>query len=316
MPMTEPIPEYLGETKRRSRKVAALLTALCPGLGYMYIGQALKGVTINLLFLLMLETFVITFSILKYFPLLPFLVVSFAWITFTAFSIKSVLKQIEPSDYVLKGYNHWMTYSAMALGTLMLPVAATVLFISSFLIGATQIENGAMLPSMRGGDTLLFDRAAYRTQPPRQGDLVAVRVEGDVHILRVVAVEKDVVGIEGESVYVNGSLLERSIFEDGVIEKRGLLAMVETNRDKKYVITLAPKAHNGLVIEPTELDLSELFVMADNRSQIHAAQEASIRDSRNFGPISNDQVLGRPLFIGWSTNGDSTRWDRVGLRVQ
>lgn len=314
--------EYRGETKPRVPRVGVLLTILCPGLGYMYVGQFLKGLTITLLFLLMLETAVVVFSILKFFPLLPFLVVVTAWLVFTGFVAHDVARKCREEDYLLKGYNHWTIYATVFVLSYLVPIYATVHFMSRYLVGFDRVESIAMVPTIHADDVVLVDKSAYRNRTPRRGDLVAFRRDGDSFVLRVVAVEGDVVRIEGETVIVNSEPLERAELTDlssrvPLLEGEGdLLAMVETNHGSAYVISVSPKAYSAHSIPPRKLDDGELFVLADNRSQVSLRGRARIRDSRDFGPISIDEVTGEPLYIAWSSHDDGTRWARIGLRTQ
>lgn len=316
--------EYFGETKPRRRWLAVLLTFLCPGLGYMYVGQLLKGVTINLLFLLMAETFVIVFGILKFFPLLPLIVLVVAWLIFSGFAAFGAVGHIEDeSEYVLKGYNHWMIYAVVVLLTFTVPIGATAHFISVYLLGTHEVAAPGMYPTLRTGDVVLVDLAAYRDRAPQRGDLVTVRARGDREvILRVVGVAGDVVRIEGETVFVNSEPLDRSPLDDQALrvpslDDGDLLAMVEHNNGNRYVISVSPKAFNAQSIAPTKIAADEFFVLADNRSQVGGEPARPIRDSRDFGAVALRDVTGRPLYIAWSRAADSdVRWDRVGLRTQ
>lgn len=315
--------EYLGETKARNPYLAVALTFLCPGLGYMYVGQILKGVTINLLFLLMLETFVIVFSILKFFPLLPLLVFAVAWGVFSGFAAHGVLAHCRDSEhYVLKGYNHWTIYAIAFLMTFAVPVYATMHFIAEYLLGFERVQTSAMYPTIHDDDVVLIDLSAYRNRVPKRGDLVAVTPPGEHRsvVLRVVAVENDVVRIEGETVFVNNEPLERLQLTNSRVPSMDgegdLLAMVENNNGQAYVISVSPKAFSSHSMPPKKLAAHQLFVLADNRSQIDKDAKTRIRDSRDFGPVRLENIEGEPLYIAWSRQDGRTRWDRIGLRTQ
>lgn len=322
--------EYHGETKDRRPAVAVLLTFLCPGLGYMYTGHLLKGITVNLLYLLALETFVIVFSILKFFPLLPMLVLVAGWAVFTALASVSVLNHVKQNEegetYLLKGYNHWTIYAVVFVLTYALPIFATGHFISSYLLSLERIESSGMYPTLQAGDVAMIDLSAYRNRVPRRGDLVAVRpddVVDDALVLRVVGVENDVIRIEGETVFVNSEPLERRKLNDTALRvpsmdgEGDLLAMmVEENNGNRYVISVSPKAFLAHSMPPTKLAANEFFVLADNRSQVPANGEKRIRDSRDFGAVELSEVAGEPLYIAWSSDAEGARWERIGLRTQ
>lgn len=324
--------EYLGETKARRRAVALALTLLCPGLGLMYVGQLLKGVTINLIFLLVLEAFVIVFSILKFFPLLPAMVVVLAWVVFTTFVGAAVADKLpkDGEEYLLRGYNHWTIYAVVYVLTFAAPIGVTAQFVSRYLLGFEGIASAAMYPTLKVGDVALVDKSAFRNHAPQRGDLVTVSAHGTGAglVLRVVGVADDIIRIEGQTVFVNNEPLEREeLAEDALrgpsLDGEGdLLAMVEENHGNRYVISVSPKAYVADSIPPTKLAADELFVLADNRAQVphgmkgQRDQGARIRDSRDFGTVHRDEVIGRPLYIAWSTGATGVRWDRIGLRTQ
>ena len=326
--------EYRGETKPRRRWLAALLTLLCPGLGHLYVGQLFKGVTITLAFLLLIQAFVLVFSVVKFFPLLPFAVVLVSWLVFTAFAARDAASYVgrdgldRAGGYVLRGYNHWMVYGVVAVLIYVVPLYVTGIFVTQYLLGFERIESSVMFPTVKPGDTVLVDRSAYRERTPRRGELVAVQTPGEgeeLSVLRVVAVPGDVVSIEGETVYVNDEPLHRSdLSEDDIatptVQPREgeLLAMIEHNHGNSYVISVSPRAFSAVMMPPTKLEPDQLFVLADNRSQVATRAGVRIRDSRNFGPLDDAAVVGKPLYIAWSTAPGSgeLRLDRVGLRTQ
>ncbi len=316
--------EYRGEPKPRSKKVGVLLSFLSPALGYMYVGQFLKGITINLLFLLLLEGFVIVFSVLKFFPLLPGVVVVLTWLVFSTLVARDVAGACEDQgeEYVGKHYNHWMFYGLVWFAAYALPIYGTGYFLSQYLVGFVQVEHALMYPSIQPGDTVMIDRSAYRNSQPSRGDLVVVDAEGEnsVRILRVVGVEGDIVRVEGETVYVNDEPLERSQLEKDevetstvAIESADLLALVEHNNGERYVISVSPKAR-VLVNVADEVGTNEFFVLADNRS--HVPPDGSKFDSRGFGAIRAEQILGKPVYVAWANDRSGTRPDRIGLRTQ
>jgi signal peptidase I len=320
---------YRGETKPRNKWVAVALTYLCPGLGYMYVGQFIKGLTINLLFLLMLEIFIISLSILKFFPIIPFAVLVGAWLVFSTLIALELASQADQAgdDFVLQGYNHWTIYLVVYLLTFLVPIALTVEFTQSNLWQLETVENGAMYPTVQPGETVLVDMNAFRQHAPVRGDVVAVTPpEADeMQILRVVGVNQDVVRMEGNTLFVNDEAVGRSPLVDqdelahNELEKEsGLLAWVEHNQGERYVISVSPRVYTELTMPPTRLEPDQYFLLADNRSQVPVqGEKAKIRDSRNFGNVAGEQLEGVPRYIFWSVGPDgSIRWDRIGLRVR
>lgn len=317
---------YRGETKPRNKGVAIALTYLCPGLGYMYVGEFIKGLTVNLLFLLLIEVFIISFSILKFFPLLPFAVIVAGWLLFSTMIALDIADKAARAgdDYVLQGYNHWTLYLVAFLLSFLVPIVLTLDFTRSNLWSVHTVENGAMYPTIQPGDTVLVDLNAFREEPPVRGEVVATEpTEDDMQFLRVVGVQDDVVRMEGNTLYVNDQEVGRSPLKEEQIahvelhRDSGLLAWVEHNQGERYVISVSPRVYTELTMPPTRLAADEYFLLADNRSQVPIqGEQTQIRDSRNFGKVSGPDLAGVPRFIFWSRGPDgSVRWDRIGLRV-
>jgi len=219
-------------------------------------------------------------------------------------------------------------------------------FVITFLVQAFQIPSESMENTLLIGDYLLVDKVHYGHpgvwgevlpySPIKHGDIIVFRypVHPAQHFVkRVVGVPGDRVRLQNKIVYVN----ERPLHEDYVIYK----AMMEDHyRDDFPVLEatapgvtagwwekMRPLVHNGELVVPP----GHYFVMGDNRDQS--------LDSRYWGLVPRENIIGRPLLIYWSmrtrepeTSSDAadgklgrfvymmthvvqeTRWDRT-LRI-
>lgn len=311
--------EYLGETRERKTSHLIALSLFAPGMGFVYAGQLLKGISINLFFVLFVELFIISFSFLKFFPALPLFVLTVSWIVLTIFAIDAARKTLTNEPYLLKSFNHPLMYALIATLTFLGPLLATGQFAMTRLLTFVPVEHAALTPSVAPGDVLLVDRTTYTRRTPRRGELLALREQPNVpNALRTVAVEGDVVRIDGIDILVNELPLQHIELQIAG-EQEDLLAMVEENNGSRYVVAISPRAYTADSMQATELKENEVFALADNRNQIPlpGAQQPP-RDSRNFGPLSTDEIIGKPLFIAWSTEPQTgnVRWDRIGLRLR
>mgnify|MGYP006282871739 CR=1 FL=1 len=314
-------------TRRPKKSVATGLSILCPGLGYLYIGDFKVGILTNVVFVLALAGFVLLFDLLTFFPGLPLLVIAASWLVFTALVIQDVRARIDAHEgpFEEESYNHWTIYGGVFLLAYVLPVGAVVVFTNSFLVGFEKIESARMFPNVKPGDTVLIEKNAYRSKKPKPGDLVALKFPGTdtYRILRVVANGGSRVQIAANTVYVGERELpqmpldeheERATSPDGDFE-----LWVEQNGGAKYVVSLLPSAVDEPTFRTQTLAEDELYLLSDNRSR-PSEEERSTNpgDSREFGPVRSDAVAGKPLYIAWSTSPQTgeIRWDRIGLRLQ
>lgn len=147
----------------------------------------------------------------------------------------------------------------------MLPALFIALVVHMFMAQAMRVQGSSMEPSLSSDQRVIVEKVTYYLHGPRRGDIVVVNMPdyGDeLLIKRVIAVAGEEVEIANGRVYVNGRLLE-----------------------EPYVVDDTPGSQKW-VIEPLHV-----FVMGDNR---HASN-----DSRRFGTVHRDQILGRAMLRYW-----------------
>lgn len=140
-------------------------------------------------------------------------------------------------------------------------VAVLLFVVFRFVIGTSTVDGKSMYPTLRNGQRLFFLRIMPKYHP---GDIISFRMpSGDYYVKRVIAIEGDVVVVEGGGITVNGEKLDE------------------------------PYAHGktdvqeDTVVYPYTVGKDAYFVVGDNR-------EHSI-DSRSFGAIVKYQIRGRIL---------------------
>lgn len=143
---------------------------------------------------------------------------------------------------------------------------ALALLIQQFLVKPFVIPSESMVPTLVQGDRVLVNRFTYRFGDPRRGDVVVFQspLSTDDYIKRVVAVGGDTVAVRDGRLYVNGASQDEPYLND------------ELMADDFAEVTVPPGA---------------CFVMGDNRN--------NSGDSRVFGPIPKDTILGKAFAIYW-----------------
>ena len=159
-------------------------------------------------------------------------------------------------------------------------VLTVVLFwvVQSFVAQPFQVRQLSMQSTIENNEYVLIDKLTPRFDPYHRGDIVvfapplaAATQLGEPFIKRIIGVAGDTIALRDGRVFVNGTAL-----------------------DEPYLFAL-----DG-VAEPTEPETADdswtigegkLFVMGDHRR--HSS------DSRSFGPITVDSVVGRAWLRYW-----------------
>jgi signal peptidase I len=135
-----------------------------------------------------------------------------------------------------------------------------------------------MVPTLEVGDRVLVNKLSYRLHDVNRGDLVVFeRPEGETDqnvkdlIKRVVGLPGDQLVIKDNAVYINGDRLDEGYLPAGTVTKQGRLDCVDES--------------------PCVIPEDAVWVMGDNREHSF--------DSRYFGPIEQDTIVGRAFLRIW-----------------
>jgi signal peptidase I len=151
------------------------------------------------------------------------------------------------------------------VGTIV-PAVLIALLIHVFLAQATRVYGQSMQPGLHTNERLVVEKLSYRLHGPRRGDVVVLHDPSGGSELLI----KRVIGLAGERVTV----ADGRVFIDGVA------------LEEPYLNQETQGSGRSWLVPPLQV-----FVMGDNR-------QAS-RDSRSFGTVPRDQIIGRALFRYW-----------------
>lgn len=146
-------------------------------------------------------------------------------------------------------------------------ILSLVLFFGiNALTARIRVESISMQPNLFAGDMVLVNRLAYRFSEPARGDIIVFKYPPEPtqtpYIKRIIGLSGDKITIAGGQVSVNGQILNEPYIS------------VPTSRGGEWTV-------------PED----SLFVMGDNRN--------NSSDSRAWGMVPNDNIIGRALFIYW-----------------
>lgn len=145
------------------------------------------------------------------------------------------------------------------------PAFVIALLINFFLAQSTYVYGHSMEPNLHTDQRLVVEKVTYRLRLPERGDIVVINVEASEIplIKRVIGLPGEMVSIHNNQVFIDGQPLVEEYLDDVVQRDYG----------------------------PQQVPAGHIFVMGDNRS--------ASNDSRYFGAVSLEQVLGRAWLSYW-----------------
>jgi len=238
------------------------------------------------------------------------------------------------------------------------------LFGMTFIVQAVKVPTGSMQNTIVVGDHLLVNKFIFAPGPRlpllpqreiRRGDIIVFKYPGNPfnperdrdednipskvnYVKRVIGLPGDIVEVKGLRVFVNGQPLpEHIIVAKNVNEKAPLEIVDDTTRqgnelyDVYYFaekvesarrgqdVSASPDFHFAVNGKPAKVPDNSYFVMGDDRD--------NSLDSRAWGFVPRDLVIGRAMFVYWSYDETkqfsspldffaNTRWRRTGTMVK
>ena len=142
-------------------------------------------------------------------------------------------------------------------------IIIAVILIRTFIITPVRVDGASMDQTLEDGQILLL----YKLANIDYGDIVVLdeEKEGEIIIKRIIGMPGDTVSIRDNTIYVN---------------------VEEVEEDYAYGETSD--------YEEITLDDDEYFILGDNRP--------ISKDSRYFGPVKEDEIIGKVIFRLWPFN--------------
>lgn len=238
------------------------------------------------------------------------------------------------------------------------------LFGMTFVVQAVKVPTASMENTITVGDHLLVNKFIFAPGPSlpilpqreiRRGDIIVFKYPGNPfdperdkqednipfkvnYVKRVIGLPGDTVEVKGLKVFVNGEPLpEHIIVARNVGDKAPLEIVEDTPRQPNEIysvyylsdrvnaarqgrdINASPDFHFAVNGKPTKVPPNSYFVMGDDRD--------NSLDSRAWGFVPRDLVIGRAMFVYWSYDETkpfsspldfftNTRWGRTGTMVK
>ncbi|MCB9078690.1 MAG: signal peptidase I [Anaerolineaceae bacterium] len=146
-------------------------------------------------------------------------------------------------------------------------VFATViaLALNFFIMQVTYVHGKSMEPNLHSEQRLMIEKVTYQFSTPQRGDIVVIHIDSSP-----LPLIKRVVGLPGEEIKIR----DNHVFIDGQV------------LNEPYLDNIVQDNYGPIKITP-----AHIFVLGDNRGVSH--------DSRFFGPVQIDNILGRAWLSYW-----------------
>jgi len=278
--------------------LAFLLSILTPGLGQIYNGQLTKGALCfgGLLGFFLVSTTVGLAHHFAGFILHSVLVYSLYLFTI-AEAVRTAVRQVRADR---RPVHTWRSYIlGISLLTIWLFVAGNIPDKIPGVRGYS-IPAESMAPTLISEDRILVDMRYYSSHSPRRGDLIIFKFPYQDHpnyIKRVIGVPGDHIKIVDQEVYLNGEKQnEPYVRHDSAASYDPFLYNFPPASHAEPISSMQPEwadqitkyVQNGELVVPP----GNYFALGDNRDDSW--------DSRYWGPIAQDKIFGKALFIYWS----------------
>jgi len=206
------------------------------------------------------------------------------------------------------------------------------LFIRQFGVEAFKIPSGSMKPTLTIGDQLMVNKFVYGPRipftdsrifswkEPKRGDIIVFKYPENEQIdfiKRVIGLPGDKIAIKQGTLFINDQPI-KVIETAEYVDKKQMGDQEYTRKAKLMTEQLGVVKHaiqyyedqTGHDFGPVLVPQESVFVMGDNRDDS--------KDSRFWGFVKYNKILGRALVIYWSWDGADrwVRWERIGTLIK
>lgn len=241
------------------------------------------------------------------------------------------------------------TVVVVLLSTLVFAVS-----LKSCVIDAVKIPTDSMSGTLLTGDYLLVNKFIYGGRTPekffflplphvrfpalstvRRGDVIVFHFPGEadeIHSLsrrllvkRCVGIPGDTVEVSNRNLIVNGYRAEHSFSQFdtvpffSIVPYKGMVLALNENTIRQRSIFIQREGNsvavdngtvliNGAPAQSYTVRQNYYFVVGDNAKNSY--------DSRSWGFVPEENIIGKAMMIYWSKDEDGIRWGRIGTVIK
>ncbi|MCU0304288.1 MAG: signal peptidase I [Thermoanaerobaculales bacterium] len=217
------------------------------------------------------------------------------------------------TSWITRAWREWLR------SALFIVVAVTAF--RSAIADWNDVPTGSMKPTILEGDRIVVNKLAYdlrvpytrwhlaRWADPERGDIVVLSSPADDRRLvkRVIGLPGDTIAMVDNRLVVNGRPVATAPLDGelaAVVEPQGCDRVVAAERlgGHDHAMMITPGAPTLRSFGPIALPEGAYFIMGDNRDESY--------DSRHFGLVGRDRIIGRALAVAGSVDPDNHFWPR------
>lgn len=147
-------------------------------------------------------------------------------------------------------------------------IVLCIFFVPRYVLQRTIVDGYSMENTLQNEDNLLVEKVSYHFSDPKRFDVIVFYPFGkDVdayYIKRVIGLPGETIQIVGDTIYIDGEVLEEDFGKD-------------------------PMTESGIAAEPLTLGEDEYFVLGDNRKVSEDSRYEEV------GPVSRDKIEGKAI---------------------
>jgi len=176
------------------------------------------------------------------------------------------------------------TRNAVEWGAVLVGAIVVAVLVRTFLFQTFYIPSESMTETLRINDRVIVNKLAYKLGDVHHGDVVVFERPKNDPALTEKDLIKRVIGLPGDRV----SITEGTVKVDG----KELDEPYTDDKPTDASVACGPGEVTGLnTAEGLKIPAGHVLVLGDNRTSSH--------DGRCFGPIDEDLIVGRAIFIIW-----------------
>ncbi len=148
-------------------------------------------------------------------------------------------------------------------------IAVAVILIIKYVFSLEQVVGPSMEPNYKSGDLLFLNKISYKFKEPRLFDVVVIANDDTKYMIkRIIGLPGDTIEYKDNKLYINGEATKEYFDISGITKD---FSLTQFNYD------IIPDGY--------------YFVLGDNRE--------NSKDSRVYGLISRDDIIGKVQFRIW-----------------